>query len=100
MTEASELLRRRVFVFEASYLLDILDRMLLGTIFHERQPSLVKPMVSFLEATTGVGDVQRNSIQGGQSSDGAIGWRATSGFKDRGDLLEIEHARKLDQPKR
>ena len=90
-----------VFVFEASYLLDILERMLLGTIFHEHvSHHSVKPMVSFLKRHgLELIDVQRNSIQGG-SIVGTVqllgGTHAVS--KTVGDLLEIERTRKLDQP--
>jgi SAM-dependent methyltransferase len=90
-----------VFVFEASYLLDILDRMLLGTIFHEHvSHHSVKPMVSFLKRHgLELIDVQRNSIQGGS----IVGTVQLIGgphpaAKTVGDLLEIERARKLDQP--
>ena len=90
-----------VFVFEASYLLDILDRMLLGTIFHEHvSHHSVKPMVSFLKRHgLELIDVQRNSIQGGS----IVGTVQLVGgphpvSKTVGDLLEIERARELDQP--
>ncbi|MGE3308415.1 MAG: methyltransferase domain-containing protein [Limisphaerales bacterium] len=56
-----------VFVCEFSYLLDILDRKLLGTIFHEHlSHHSVKPLAAFLERH-GLQfiDVQRNGIQGG-----------------------------------
>lgn len=90
-----------VFVFEASYLLDILERMLLGTIFHEHvSHHSVKPMVSFLKRHgLELIDVQRNSIQGG-SIVGTVqllgGTYAVS--KTVGDLLELESARNLDRP--
>jgi SAM-dependent methyltransferase len=90
-----------VFVFEASYLLDILDRMLLGTIFHEHvSHHSVKPMVSFLRRHgLQLIDVQRNSIQGGS----IVGTVQLAGgaypvSKTVTDLLQIEGARKLDQP--
>ncbi len=56
-----------VFVFEVSYLLDILDRMLLGTIFHEHMSyHSVKPMIQFLrQHGMELIDVQRVMIQGG-----------------------------------
>lgn len=56
-----------VFVFEASYLLDIIDRVLLGTIFHEHlSHHSVKPMAAFLRRHgMELIDVQRNMIQGG-----------------------------------
>lgn len=56
-----------VFVFECSYLRDILEKMLLGTIFHEHMSHhSVAPLKTFLER---VGmellDIQHNEIQGG-----------------------------------
>lgn len=90
-----------VFVFEASYLLDIIDRMLLGTIFHEHvSHHSVKPLVSFLRRHgMELIDVQRNSIQGGS----IVGTVQLAGgphpvSKTVDDLLELEAARKLDQP--
>jgi hypothetical protein len=90
-----------VFVFEFSYLGDILDRMLLGTIFHEHvSHHSWKPMVSFLlrhglEAI----DVQRNLIQGGS----VVGNAQRLGGPHPaapavGELLEQERAKGLDQP--
>jgi SAM-dependent methyltransferase len=90
-----------VLVFEASYLLDILDRMLLGTIFHEHvSHHSVKPLISFLHRHgLELIDVQRNSIQGG-SIVGSVqllgGPHVVSGTVT--DLLEIERARHLDKP--
>jgi SAM-dependent methyltransferase len=56
-----------VFVFEASYLLDILDRMLLGTIFHEHlSHHSIIPVESFLRRHgLELIDVQRNTIKCG-----------------------------------
>ena len=56
-----------VFVFEASYLLDIVQRMLLGTIFHEHvSHHSVTPLIPFLrQHNLELLNVQRNSIQGG-----------------------------------
>lgn len=56
-----------VFIFEVSYLLDIIDKMLIGTIFHEHlcHHSLA-PMKQFLESVgLEIFDVERVSIQGG-----------------------------------
>lgn len=56
-----------VFVFEAQYLADIIDKTLLGTIFHEHMcHHSVKPLRSFL-ARHGMEliDVERNTIQNG-----------------------------------
>lgn len=90
-----------VFVFEASYLLDIVDRMLLGTIFHEHvSHHSVKPLVSFLHRHgLELIDVQRNSIQGG-SIVGTVqligGPHPTS--SSVAALLKLEAERRLDQP--
>ena len=90
-----------VFVFEAQYLLDIIDKMLLGTIFHEHMSHhSLKPMVKFLEHHgLEMIDVERVSIQKGS----IIGYAqlkegprpATPSVKE---LLELEAARHLDRP--
>lgn len=56
-----------VFVFEVSYLLDVIDHMLLGTIFHEHVCyHSVQPLDSFLRRHgMELIDVQRAAIQGG-----------------------------------
>lgn len=56
-----------VFVFEASYLLDIVDHLLLGTIFHEHMGHhSVKPLVQFLQKHgMQLIDVERSAMQGG-----------------------------------
>lgn len=56
-----------VFVFEASYLLDVVDHMLLGTIFHEHLSyHSVRPLQAFLRRHgMELIDVERVSIQGG-----------------------------------
>lgn len=90
-----------VFVFEISYLLDVLDRMLLGTIFHEHLSyHSIKPMVAFLKRHgMELIDVQRVMIQGGSVVGTAqlIGGpqAATPSVKE---LLELEKARGLDRP--
>lgn len=90
-----------VFVFEASYLLDILDRMLLGTIFHEHvSHHSVKPLVPFLRRHgLELIAVERNSIQGGSivgTAQLAGGSRPVAPSVT--GLLALETARKLDQP--
>jgi SAM-dependent methyltransferase len=90
-----------VFLFEASYLLDILDRMLLGTIFHEHlSHHSMKPMVTFLRRHgMELIHVQRNAIQGGSVVGTAQllgGPHGVHGSVD--EILELELARKLDQP--
>lgn len=56
-----------VFIFEAQYLMDIVDKMLLGTFFHEHMSHhSLKPMKLFLERHgMELIDVQRNNIQKG-----------------------------------
>lgn len=56
-----------LFYFEVSYLVDVVDKMLLGTIFHEHLCyHTVKPLVSFLERQgMELIDVERIPIQGG-----------------------------------
>lgn len=90
-----------VFVFEFSYLMDILDRMLLGTIFHEHvSHHSWKPMVSFLKRHgLQAIDVQRNTIQGGSivgTSQRIGGPNAPSAAV--AELLELERVRHLDAP--
>lgn len=66
-----------LFVFEVSYLVDVVDRMLLGTIFHEHLCyHAVKPLRAFL-ARHGLEliDVERVTIQGGS----LIGFAQISG---------------------
>jgi hypothetical protein len=90
-----------LFLFEASYLLDILDRMLLGTIFHEHlSHHSLKPLDIFLRrhGLELIG-VQRNTIQGGS----IIGTVQHQGgpyqaFPAVKELLELERSRRLDQP--
>jgi len=59
--------REGVFVFEASYLPDILDNNLVGTIFHEHLSyHAVGPLVGFFQAQgMELVAVERNTIQGG-----------------------------------
>ncbi|WP_010606324.1 class I SAM-dependent methyltransferase [Pseudoalteromonas maricaloris] len=56
-----------LFVFEVSYLKDIIDKMLIGTIFHEHLCNhSLKPMINFLAAEgLEVVHVEHVSIQGG-----------------------------------
>lgn len=90
-----------VFQFEAQYLLDILDRFLLGTIFHEHMSHhSLKPMMSFLvRHGMEVIDVERNAIQMGS----IVGTAQLIGGPrpvrpSVGELLALEEARGLDQP--
>ncbi len=90
-----------IFQFEAQYLLDILDKMLLGTIFHEHMSHhSLKPMKIFLEKHgMELIDVERVNIQMGS----IIGTAQLIGGKRKvqpavGEMLALEEERKLDQP--
>ena len=56
-----------IFVFEVSYLLDVIQKVLLGTIFHEHHSyHSLKPLVKFMKSfNMEIIDVKRVSIQGG-----------------------------------
>lgn len=90
-----------VFQFEAQYLMDIVDKMLLGTIFHEHMSHhSLKPLVPFL-ARHGMDviDVERVSIQKGS----IIGTAQPAGGPRPiqpavGELLALEAKRSLDRP--
>jgi SAM-dependent methyltransferase len=90
-----------VFVFEVSYLLDVIDRMLLGTIFHEHLSyHSIKPMRDFLRRHgMELIDVERVTIQGGSFIGTAQligGPHAVSSTV--GELLELEKNRGLEKP--
>jgi len=90
-----------VFVCEFSYLLDILDGMLLGTIFHEHlSHHSVRPLAAFLERH-GLQfiDIQRNGIQGGSIVGTAqrIGGPHPVSPTVTG-ILDLERQRGLDRP--
>lgn len=90
-----------VFVFEVSYLLDVIDNMLLGTIFHEHVCyHSVKPLVMFLEKhDLQLIDVQRESIQGGClvcTAQPIGGPRQIDQSVD--EMLSLEQQRRLDKP--
>jgi SAM-dependent methyltransferase len=90
-----------VFVFEVSYLLDVIDKMLLGTIFHEHVCyHTVGALQSFL-ARHGMEliDVERVSIQGGS----LIGTAQRAGGRrpvqaSVGELLALETKRDIGNP--
>lgn len=89
-----------VFVFEASYLLDIVDHLLLGTIFHEHMGHhSLKPLVRFLEKHgMQLIDVERSTMQGGS----IMGTAQLIGGPRRADpsvaaILALEAERGLDR---
>lgn len=89
-----------VFVFEAQYLMDIIDRVLIATIFHEHMSHhSVKPLVKFLDKHgMELIDIERVPIQHGsivgtvQLKGGAR--KPTPAVKA---LLDLEESRRLDK---
>lgn len=88
-----------IFVFEVQYLMDIVDKVLIGTIFHEHMSHhSLKPMMQFLnEHDLELIDVERVSIQKGS----IIGVAQPKGGPRKvtaavGELLRLEETRKLD----
>jgi predicted TPR repeat methyltransferase len=90
-----------VFIFEVQYLLDIIDRMLVGTIFHEHLcHHSLKPLAQFLKRHgMEIIDVERVTIQKG-SLVGTVqplgGPRPVAASVH--NLLELERERRLDEP--
>ncbi len=89
-----------VFLFEAQYLMDIVEKLLLGTIFHEHMSHhSLKPMKLFLERHgMELIDVQRNPIQKGS----ILGTVQLKGGPRKvqpavGELLALEAKMKLDK---
>jgi SAM-dependent methyltransferase len=89
-----------IFIFEVQYLLDIVDKMLLGTIFHEHMSHhSVKPMIKFLEAhNLELINVERVSIQKGS----IVGFAQKKGGARKistvvAEMVKLEETRKLDQ---
>lgn len=90
-----------VFVFEVSYLLDVIDHMLLGTIFHEHLCyHSVKPLAAFLRRRgLELIDAERVGIQGGS----LIGTAQRIGGPRQvspavAELEALEDARRLHDP--
>ena len=90
-----------IFVFEVSYLQNIIDDMLLGTFFHEHlSHHSVKPLIQFLERNgLELIDLQRVSIQGGS----LIGIAQLAGGPHTvsasvAEIVSIEEDRLLDRP--
>lgn len=90
-----------IFVFEISYLLDVIERVLLGTIFHEHHSyHSLKPLLKFMKCNgMELIDVERVTIQGGSLICTAqiIGGPHNVSFSV-GELLELEEKHKLDHP--
>jgi len=90
-----------IFVFEVQYLMDIIDRMLFGTIFHEHMSH--HSMLSMQQFLKRHGmeliDIERNSMQGG-SIIGVV--QLTGGPRPVStavtELLKLEKERGLDKP--
>ena len=90
-----------IFVFECQYLMDIIDNLLLGTIFHEHiSHHSLKPLMKFLEKHgLEIIDVQRVSIQKGSIIGTVQHIKGPRQVKSTvADLLGLEEARKLDTP--
>ena len=90
-----------VFIFEVSYFPDVIDKMLLGTIFHEHVCyHTVKPLKSFLRnQNMELIDVKRVSVQGGS----IIGTAQLAGGRRRvsssvGKLIQLEESRGIYKP--
>jgi hypothetical protein len=90
-----------IFQFEAQYLLDIVDKMLLSTVFHEHMSHhSLKPLKQFLERHgMEIIDVERVTIQKGS----IIGTAQLTGGPRQvqssvGELLALETKRRLDRP--
>ena len=89
-----------IFVFEAQYLLDIIDRVLIGSIFHEHMSHhSIKSVSQFLERNgLDLIHVERNPIQHGS----IIGTVQLTGagrevHTSVSALLKLEESRQLDQ---
>ena len=88
-----------IFVFEVSYLLDVIQKVLLGTIFHEHHSyHSLKPLMKFMKRyDMEIIDVERVTIQGGS----LIGTVQLVGGPHKisssvGKLIELEEKYKLD----
>ena len=89
-----------IFVFEAQYLLDIIDRMLIATVFHEHMSHhSLKPLVAFFDRHgLKLVDVERVPIQHG-SLVGAVQLKNGRRLQSPSVrlLLDLEAHRQLDQ---
>ena len=90
-----------LFVFEVSYLLDVINKKLLGTIFHENLSyHSIKPLINFFKKMSlQIVNVNRNNLQGGsivcyvQHMKGPY---AVS--KSLKEILNLENVSKLNDP--
>lgn len=90
-----------VFVFEVSYLLDVIDHLLLGTIFHEHVCyHSIHPLEAFLRRQgLELIHVERVSVQGGSIIGTAQHVGGPRPVDDSvGDLKSLEVRRKLNDP--
>lgn len=90
-----------IFIFEISYLVDVVERMLLGTIFHEHMSyHSVKPLIQFLNRHGfELIDVRRNSIQGGSVVGIAQLTRGPHGkSRSVSELVKLEDSLQMDRP--
>jgi hypothetical protein len=90
-----------IFIFEVSYLLDVIQKVLLGTIFHEHHSyHSLKPLIKFMKRfNMEIIDVERVTIQGGS----LIGTAQITGGPHKispsvKKLVELEAKEKLDKP--
>ncbi len=87
-----------IFVFEISYLLDVIQKVLLGTIFHEHHSyHSIIPLVKFFDKfDMEIIDVSRNNIQGG-SLIGVVQFK--NGIYKKNDsvteILQLENENKI-----
>lgn len=89
-----------LFVFEISYLVDVIDNVLLGTIFHEHHSyHSIKPLkIFFSKFDMEIIDVTRNSIQGG-SLIGVVQFKNGKYKADSSveNILKLENEKKIDK---
>ena len=89
-----------IFVFEISYLLDVIEKVLLGTIFHEHHSyHSIKPLKKFFNNfDMELIDITRNNIQGG-SLVGVVQFKKGKYKIDNSvqETLIIEQKKKIDE---
>ena len=87
-----------IFVFEVSYLVDVVEKILLGTIFHEHHSyhSITPLVIFFSKFDMEIIHVERNNIQGG-SLIGVVQFK--NGMHKKNDtaktILELEKNSKI-----